>query len=878
MYRKSVFLLALIGICLTAGTAGAQLVVKINFQLDSAAVPAGYLMDCGQVFGDRGNGYSYGWSADATADDRERTTNDDQRYNTFVHFSKNADKTWEIELPPGEYDLFFICGDQDNTNQTNSLDVEGITVTDPDGEDNFDEYTLTAVPVTDGRLTIKPVTSGLNAKFCFIDIAQVVTQNKATDPVPEDAATDVVRDVVLAWTAAESAGKHHVYMGTNADDVTNATLTEDLGTLVAVDQTDAAYEPAGVLAYGQTYYWRIDEVNAADDTVAKGDLWSFTVEPYAYPVENVTATASSFQTNMGPENTVNGSGLNTDDQHSMELKDTWLSNGTQPNWIQYEFGKVVKLDELWVWNSNQMIENILGFGAKDVTIEYSLDGAAWTELANVPEFAQATSTATYACNTTVDFGDAMAKYVKLTIHSTWGGGAITGLSEVRFFSAPVEARDPEPTDAATGVAIDATLNWRPGREAASYTVYFGTDVNAVSEGAAAAEVVADHSYSPAEMAYGVTYYWRVDEVNEAMDPALYPGPVWSFTTADYATVDDFERYNDSDVLLYEFWIDGLADKNSGSMAGYIDSIDGTFGEQTIIHSGAQSMPVTYDNASTFSFSEVTRTFNTAQDWTADGIKSLRIFLRGTIDNTGQLYLKINNTKVPYTGGAADIAKPVWLSWDIDLSTVGGNLSKVTKLTIGIEGAGSAGIVYIDDIRLYPTTPAPAKPAVIASVTRANGQTGTRTDASPFTTFTESTTPVFVAGGLQDGAYVFSDRPYPWANTPSELIGADYILTFNNDKTAGETDVAYTVTLNGAATVFLTCDDRITDQQAAVDLVVAAFAQPGQFKNTGLKLSIRESATTDRLMSVFAADLPAGTYVFGAQDSGYNFYSIAAVGK
>ena len=213
MYRKSVFLLALIGICLTAGTAGAQLVVKINFQLDSAAVPAGYLMDCGQVFGDRGNGYSYGWSADATADDRERNTNDDQRYDTFVHFSKNTDKTWEIELPPGEYDLFFVCGEQDNTNQTNSLDVEGITVTDPDGEDNFDEYTLTAVPVTDGRLTIKPVTSELNAKFCFIDIVQVVPRTKATDPVPEDAATDVVRDVVLAWTAGENAGKHHVYMG-----------------------------------------------------------------------------------------------------------------------------------------------------------------------------------------------------------------------------------------------------------------------------------------------------------------------------------------------------------------------------------------------------------------------------------------------------------------------------------------------------------------------------------------------------------------------------------------------------------------------------------------------------------------------------------------
>ena len=53
-------------------------------------------------------------------------------------------------------------------------------------------------------------------------------------------------------------------------------------------------------------------------------------------------------------------------------------------------------------------------------------------------------------------------------------------------------------------------------------------------------------------------------------------------------------------------------------------------------------------------------------------------------------------------------------------------------------------------------------------------------------------------------------------TPAELVGADYVLMFNDDKTAGETDVTYTVTLSRAATVFLTCDDRITDQQAAVD--------------------------------------------------------------
>ena len=109
-------------------------------------------------------------------------------------------------------------------------------------------------------------------------------------------------------------------------------------------------------------------------TVFKGDVWSFTVEPYAYPITKVTATASSSQAGMGPEKTVDGSGLNALDQHSTEAKDMWLSAGAQPNWIQYEFDKAYKLHELWVWNSNQLIEAFVGFGAKNVTIEYSLDG------------------------------------------------------------------------------------------------------------------------------------------------------------------------------------------------------------------------------------------------------------------------------------------------------------------------------------------------------------------------------------------------------------------------------------------------------------------------------------------------------------------------
>jgi hypothetical protein len=154
--------------------------------------------------------------------------------------------------------------------------------------------------------------------------------------------------------------------------------------------------------------------------------------------------------------------------------------------------------------------------------------------------------------------------------------------------------------------------------------------------------------------------------------------------------------------IFSTWSDGVTDNKSGSQVGYNNA---PFAEQTIIHGGKQSMPLQYDNTAKFSFSEATRTFAPARNWTVSGIRSLSLYLHGAADNKGgQLYVKINGVKVPYNGNAGDITRSAWIPWNIDLSAVGGNLSKVTTLAIGIEGAGSKGIIYIDDIRLYPLTP------------------------------------------------------------------------------------------------------------------------------------------------------------------------------
>ena len=459
---------------------------------------------------------------------------------------------------------------------------------------------------------------------------------KAENPNPKDDAVDVPRDVVTSWTPGVFADKHDVYLGTAFADVNDASRTNPLGVLASQSQDANTFDPAGLLQFSQTYYWRVDEVNAPPDyTIYKGDVWTFTAEPYVYPIRNITATASSSEKAAnGPQNTINDSGL-TNDLHSTASTAMWLSSltGTQPTWIQYEFDKVYKLYELWVWNYNVEFEMVLGYGFKDVAVEYSLDGTNWTMLGNV-QFAQAMSQSGYAHNTTVDLGGVTAKYVKLTANSNWSPVGLQqyGLSEVRFYYVPVQAREPKPAAGQKNVALDAVLDWRGGREAALHEVYFSSDKQAVVNGTALVGTVTENSYQPASLEFGKTYYWKVNEVNEAASPRSWEGDIWRFYTLEYFVVDDFEDYNDFEPdRIFDTWIDGWADPANGSQVGYAEP---PFAEKTITHGGKQSMPFDYNNTSGVAYSEAERTFASPQDWSVSGAKVLSLWFRGIPASVG----------------------------------------------------------------------------------------------------------------------------------------------------------------------------------------------------------------------------------------------------
>jgi hypothetical protein len=563
------------------------------------------------------------------------------------------------------------------------------------------EGSIDEVCIYDRALTDEEVAQNFSAtRGLVLTHAGVVT--------PVNGARDIPRDgTVLRWRAGSSAVSHRVYFGEDPEAVGSATADSDE---FKGNQTDMIYA-LGRLDLGQTYYWRIDEVNDAHpDSPWKGDVWSFTTEPTGYPlgIAQIVATASSINSEEEhSENVINGSGLDANGMHSATVADMWLTSMTDEDpWIEFTFDQPYLLREMVVWNHNSALEPDVGFGIREATVEYSLDRTEWISLDPV-EFAQASGQEGDGANSTISFDGTVAQYVRIVPISNWGGVLPQyGLSEVRFLYVPVWAREAEPATGRTGVAPDVTLDWRSGRQAATHQVYLSDDEAAVVEGTVPVVQVTEPSYQPDPLHLGRTYYWRVDEVNEVEDPSVWQGDVWNFTVRDVIVVEDFEAYTDdmeAGEAIFQTWIDGV-ENETGSFVGYEQSISGTFGEVVIVHGGRQAMPLFYDNTTGAAESVTTRTFAGAHDWTQSGIQGLVMYFQGSTENTGgQLYVQINDTKVPYDGDPENLTRAVWSKWYIELNKLdAADLEEVTSLGIGIDSGGQ-GVVYVDDMILTAET-------------------------------------------------------------------------------------------------------------------------------------------------------------------------------
>jgi hypothetical protein len=305
---------------------------------------------------------------------------DELGQNTFsscftIHQGTNAGFQMDVAGTPGDYRLNYETGTTVIGETT--LDwVHLAVVREADGSaalyyngEVTNRITLEEIDATFNEFVLGQNRNHANTMLCTLDDVRIysdalteqdimevmagrgpgVVAERAIAPVPVNEAADVLCDVVLNWQPGLFAVKHEIYLGTDAAEVRDATIP------TAQDLDVASFDP-GRLDFGETYYWRVDEVNGTPDkTVFKGDVWSFTSEPYSIPIlgSTVTVTASSSTEIALSEKTIDGSGLDPNNLHSVNNEDMWYSVSGDPDpWIQYEFEAVRKLDGMNVWNSN----------------------------------------------------------------------------------------------------------------------------------------------------------------------------------------------------------------------------------------------------------------------------------------------------------------------------------------------------------------------------------------------------------------------------------------------------------------------------------------------------------------------------------------------
>jgi regulation of enolase protein 1 (concanavalin A-like superfamily) len=469
------------------------------------------------------------------------------------------------------------------------------------------------------------------AKYKGMVWSFLVPSKKAYDPAPADGAGFVDPNADLTWSPGMGSIFHQVFFGESFADVNSA--TEGILT------TEAAFEPE-TLAFDKIYYWRVDEFDGQE--THRGDVWSFRVTQAGLGsvmqdiYEDIQGGLGEFKTNGNfPDNPTSSEKVTSFSCDGWgDAKDNY--GGRLHGWVHvpvagdYTFW-IAADDEAELWLSRDD-------DPSNVELIASVPG--WTGAQEWEKYPEQKSQAI-----TLEAGryymSALWKDYTSGDHCSvaWQGPGIPEREIISgIYVKPFEAFSAfgaRPTNKSTGVPQSPLLSWKPGTKAANHDVYFGTDEQAVAQATTATtdiyqgrQASDQTTFGPGTLEWNTTYYWRVDEISAEAAEGPWVGSVWSFTTADFLVVDDFESYNDEEgqgTRIYETWIDGYSDFSSGSTVGYVQP---PFAEQQIVHSGGQSMPLDYNNVNSPWYSEAVRTWGTPQNWTINGVEDLTLYFHG----------------------------------------------------------------------------------------------------------------------------------------------------------------------------------------------------------------------------------------------------------
>jgi len=173
--------------------------------------------------------------------------------NSATSVSVTADLSWTAGSGTITHDVYF--GVDSTPDSTEYIGNQGTNIYDPGTMEVSTTYYWRIDEVNGNGTTTGTVWS-------FTTAMQV--PDAATNPSPANSATNVTTTTDLSWTAGDGAASHDVYFGQDS--------TPDSGEFQG-NQGGVTYD-TGTMSNNTTYYWRIDEVNAAGTTA--GSVWSFT--------------------------------------------------------------------------------------------------------------------------------------------------------------------------------------------------------------------------------------------------------------------------------------------------------------------------------------------------------------------------------------------------------------------------------------------------------------------------------------------------------------------------------------------------------------------------------------------------------------------------
>ncbi len=176
---------------------------QVNFQPASSTPPNDYIVDQGEAYDDRGNGFVYGWLDQINDYPRDLAELRDRNIfpaelSTLALMQTNDGKAWywEFNLPPDLYRVRVAVGDPQFKDSKHLIRAEGREVItldqNPAGAPSSAEGTI-IVPVLDGKLTIDAI-GGENTKINYVWIGRVDATQDNFPPVLEVAFNGEVKD------------------------------------------------------------------------------------------------------------------------------------------------------------------------------------------------------------------------------------------------------------------------------------------------------------------------------------------------------------------------------------------------------------------------------------------------------------------------------------------------------------------------------------------------------------------------------------------------------------------------------------------------------------------------------------------------------------